>query len=270
MSAFGGAAGSEALPAAQADPPCFRAEDFHLFCAATEVLRGVDLAVPSGRITALIGPSGAGKSMLLRSLNRMHDRVSGLRVAGRLWFHDEEIYAAGLDPVCLRRRIGMVFRRPVVFPASIFDNVAYGPRVHRLEPGPAGLATRVERCLRAAGLWDEVRDGLREPAGRLTGGQQQRLAIARALAVDPEVLLLDEPTATVDPVATARIEDALLRLRGPLTVVLVTHNLAQAARISQQTVFLLDGRVVESGPTEVVFHQPQDSRTEDYLTGRFG
>ncbi len=270
MGALGDLVGPDAPPSAQAAAPCFRAEDFHLFCAGREVLRGVDLVVPSGRITALIGPSGAGKSMLLRSLNRMHDRVAALRVTGRLWFHDEEIYAPGLDPVCLRRRVGMVVRRPVVFPTSVFDNVAYGPRVHRMEPGPAGLATRVERCLRAAGLWDEVRDGLRQPASRLSGGQQQRLAIARALAVDPEVLLLDEPTAAVDPVATARIEDALLRLGAALTVVLVTHNLAQAARISQQTVFLLDGRVVESGPTEAVFHQPRDSRTEDYLTGRFG
>ncbi len=270
MSPFGGAGGLGAVPAGQSAVPCFRAEDFHLFCTAGELLRGVDLVVPGGRITALIGPSGAGKSMLLRSLNRMHDRVAGLRVTGGLWFREQEIYAPDLDPVCLRRRVGMVFRQPVVFPASIFDNVAYGPRVHRLELGPAGLATRVERCLRAAGLWDEVRDVLRQPAGRLTGGQRQRLAIARALAVDPEVLLLDEPTATVDPVATARIEDALLRLRGALTVVVVTHNLAQAARISQQTVFMLEGRVVESGPTEVVFHQPRDTRTEDYLTGRFG
>ena len=249
--------------------PILAAVNFGVRYGARRVLAGVTFAVEPARITAIIGPSGCGKSTFLRSLNRMNDRVPGMRTEGRVLYRDQDIYAPDVDPTMVRRRIGMVFHRPVVFPTSIFDNVAYGPRVHRLEKGGAALAERVERCLRAAGLWEEVRDRLRQPAAALSGGQQQRLAIARALAVDPEVILLDEPTAAVDPVATGRIEETLSGLAERLTIVLVTHNLPQAARISDCTAFFLAGRLIEAGPTAEVFHQPRDPRTESYLTGRF-
>lgn len=263
----GGASGASAADTAA---PVFSAREFHLRYPGLHALRGISLDVAPARITAIIGPSGCGKSTFLRSLNRMNDRIAGIRTEGRILFQGMDIYAPQVDPVALRRRIGMVFQRPVVFPMSIFDNVAYAPRIHRLERNAAGMWTRVERSLRDAGLWDEVKDRLRRPAAALSGGQQQRLAIARALAVDPEVILLDEPTSAVDPVATSRIEDTLARLAGRFTIVLVTHNLGQAARISQHTVFLLSGELVEAGPTDEVFSSPRDSRTERYLTGRFG
>lgn len=253
------------------DPaPLLAARDFHLRYGALHALRGITLDLPAGRITAIVGPSGGGKSTFLRSLNRMNDRVPGVVTGGSILYRGADIYGPRVDPVALRRRIGMVFQRPVAFPMSIFDNVAYGPRIHRLERDAAGLWARVEGCLGAVGLWEEVKDRLRRPAAHLSAGQRQRLAIARALAVDPEVILLDEPTSAVDPVATSRIEDTLGRLAERLTLVLVTHNLQQAARLSDQTVFLLGGELVEAGPTEQVFSRPRDARTEQYLTGRYG
>ncbi len=261
---------AEAATIADGGGAVLSAVDFHLWYPGLHALRGITLDLPPSRITAIIGPSGCGKSTFLRSLNRMNDRIPGIVTQGRILFRGTDIFAPQVDPVALRRRIGMVFQRPVVFPMSIFDNVAYAPRIHRLERTSAGMWVRVERCLRDAGLWDEVKDRLRRPASALSGGQQQRLAIARALAVDPEVILLDEPTSAVDPVATGRIEDTLLRLAGRFSIVIVTHNLGQAARISQHTVFFLGGEVVEAGATEEVFSQPRDTRTEQYLTGRFG
>jgi len=247
-----------------------QAVDFHLHYPGMHALKGISLEVPASQITAVIGPSGCGKSTFLRSLNRMNDRIPGITTLGRVLFRGLDIYAPSVDPVALRRRIGMVFQRPVVFPMSIFENVAYGARIHRLDRTSAGMWARVERCLGDAGLWDEVKDRLRQPAGDLSGGQQQRLVIARALAVDPEVILLDEPTSAIDPVATGRIEDTLVRLAERFTIVIVTHNLQQAARVSQRTVFFLGGQLVEVGPTEEVFSRPRDQRTEAYLTGRFG
>ena len=231
-------------------------------------MAGVDLNIPAQGLTAIIGPSGCGKSTLLRSFNRMNDGVPGMRRSGSVRFAGTDVYAAGVDPAVLRRHIGMVFQRPVVFPMTIFDNVAYGPRLHRLERSVLGLAERVECALRDAGLFAEVKDRLRAAASTLSGGQQQRLAIARALAVDPEVLLLDEPTSVIDPAATAHVEDTLRGLAERLTVVLVTHNLQQAAHISTRVAFLQRGELVECGPTADVFHRPRDRRTEDYLTGR--
>lgn len=247
-----------------------RAEEFRLRYSSQQVLHGITLDVPERRITAIIGPSGCGKSTFLRALNRMNDRIHGIVTEGRILYHGRNIYEPTVDPVALRRRIGMVFQRPVVFPMSVFENVAYAARIHRVERNAVGMAARVERCLWDAGLWDEVRDRLHRPASALSGGQQQRLAIARALAVDPEVILLDEPTSAVDPVATSRIEETLARLADRFTIVIVTHNLGQAARISHQTVFFLDGRLVEAGDTERIFSRPQDPRTEQYLSGRFG
>ena len=250
--------------------PILATADFSVHYGPRPVIRGISLALREQEITAIIGPSGCGKSTFLRSLNRMNERISGLRTEGKVLFRDQDIYAPEVDPVMLRRRIGMVFQKPVVFPMSIFENVAYGPRVHRLERDQRHLAERVERCLVSAGLWEEVKDRLRHPASGLSGGQQQRLAIARALAVDPEVILLDEPTSVVDPVATGRIEETLIKLANRFTIVIVTHNLQQAARLSDTTAFFLEGQLVESGPTAEFFHQPQDPRTESYLTGRFG
>ena len=262
---------AEAAPRSAAEapePPILEVEDLHVWYGGMHALRGVTLAIPRQGLTAVIGPSGCGKSTLLRSFNRMNDRLPGVRIQGRVRFAGVDVYGPGVDPVALRRRIGMVFQRPVVFPMSIFDNVAYGPRIHRLERTARGLAERVERCLVDAGLWEEVRHRLRAPAASLSGGQQQRLAIARALAVDPEVILLDEPTSAIDPVATARIEDTLRRLSARYTIVLVTHNLQQAAHVSTRVAFLQHGELVEYGPTAEVFHHPRDRRTEDYLTGR--
>jgi phosphate transport system ATP-binding protein len=256
-------------PPAEA-PPVIVSTGFHLWYGGLHALKGIDLAIRPRRITAIIGPSGCGKSSFLRSLNRMNDRVPGSRVQGRITFDGEDIYGPGVDVVELRRRVGMVFQKPVAFPMSVYDNVAYGPRLHRLVRSRAELDALVEASLRQAGLWDEVRDGLRRPAAPHSGGQLQRLAIARALAVQPEVILLDEPTSAIDPIGTARIEDTLQQLAGEYTIVLVTHNLQQAARISHRTAFFLAGELVEEGPTDAIFHRPRDRRTEDYLTGRLG
>ncbi len=236
---------------------------------ASVALREVSLRVPPNAVTALIGPSGCGKSTLLRALNRMNDLVPGMRREGRVLLDGEDIYAPGVDTSLLRQRVGMVFQRSNPFPTSIFDNVAYGPRLNGLARG-AALEALVEQALRRAALWDEVKDRLRESALGLSGGQQQRLCIARALANDPEVLLLDEPASALDPQATQRIEELLYELRRGLTIVLVTHNLQQAARASDRTAFLLDGRLVEVEDTSRLFTSPREARTEAFITGRIG
>lgn len=239
------------------------------YYGGTRVLHGIDLDIPDRRVTALIGPSGCGKSTFLRCLNRMNDLIPGARAEGSLTFRGEEIYARGRDVTELRRRIGMVFQKPNLFPMSIYDNVAYGPRLHGVRSRRA-LDETVERSLRAAAIWEEVAGRLRRPALSLSGGQQQRLCIARALAVEPEALLLDEATSALDPISEARIEALLGELKGRYAVVLVTHNMRQAARVSDRTAFFLSGELVEAGSTERLFSMPRDRRTEAYLTGRFG
>ena len=237
---------------------------------ANEVLHGVDLAIPTRRVTAIIGPSGCGKSTFIRCLNRMHELVPGASMSGRVRLDGEDVYAADVDPVLLRRRVGMVFQKPNPFPAmSVADNVLAGLRLtHRLARGEAGGI--VEQALRQAALWDEVKDRLKDPGVGLSGGQQQRLCIARALAVEPDVLLMDEPCSALDPVATARIEDLIHDLRERYTIVIVTHNMQQAARVSDRTAFFLSGDLVEYAETARIFTNPKDARTEDYITGKFG
>lgn len=252
-----------------ADPVILSARGLNFYYGDVRALADIDLDIPRGRVTALIGPSGCGKSTFLRCLNRMNDLIPGARAEGSLTFHGREIYDRRLDVTELRRRVGMVFQKPNLFPMSIYDNVAYGPRLHGIR-GRRALDEAVERSLRAAAIWEEVEHRLRRPALGLSGGQQQRLCIARALAVEPEVLLLDEATSALDPVSTARIEALLGELKGRYTIVLVTHNLSQAARAAERTAFFLNGEVVEYGPTERVFSMPRDHRTEAYLLGRFG
>ena len=220
-------------------------------------------------ITALIGPSGCGKSTFLKTLNRMNDMVPGVKITGNVTFHDEDIFANSVDVTVLRKNIGMVFQKPNPFPMSIYDNVAYGPKLHGNHK-KSELNDLVERSLRGAALWDEVKDRLKKSALGLSGGQQQRLCIARALSVEPDVLLMDEPTSALDPASTMKIEDLMSTLKKDYTVVIVTHNMQQAARISDQTAFFLVGELVEMGRTDEVFSMPQDRRTEDYITGRFG
>jgi phosphate transport system ATP-binding protein len=236
----------------------------------TRAVHGVSLRMPRHRLTALIGPSGCGKSTFIRCLNRLHEEIPGARAEGQVLLEGENIYRRGVDPVLIRRRIGMVFQRPNPFPTmSIYENVASGLLL-------AGVKDRrtldpiVERSLKQAALWDEVKDQLKRTGTRLSGGQQQRLCIARALAIEPPVLLMDEPTSALDPISTARIEELLLELKKSVTVVMVTHNMQQAARISDQTAFFLLGDMVESGPTDAIFTNPKDQRTEQYITGRFG
>lgn len=244
-----------------------RALDFYY--GPVRALSNICLDVPARCITALIGPSGCGKSTFLRCLNRMNDLIPGARAEGSLTFHGREIYARGVDVTALRRRIGMVFQKPNLFPMSIYDNVAYGPRLHGVR-SRAALNETVERSLRSAAIWEEVKNRLRRPALGLSGGQQQRLCIARALAVEPEVLLLDEATSALDPLSTARIETLLGELKTRYTLVLVTHNMQQAARVSDRTAFFLNGELVETGSTDRIFSMPRDRRTEAYLTGHFG
>ena len=247
----------------------FRVENLELYYGDFRALKGIDLAIPEKKITAFIGPSGCGKSTLLKSLNRMNDLVEGCRITGSILLDGEDIYAPGIDTAQLRRRVGMVFQKPNPFPMSIYDNIAYGPRTHGVR-GRAKLDEIVERSLRQAALWDEVRDRLKKPALGLSGGQQQRLCIARALAVEPEVLLMDEPTSALDPISTTKIEELALELREQYTIVIVTHNMQQAVRISDRTAFFLLGEVIEYSDTERMFSNPADKRTEDYITGRFG
>lgn len=243
--------------------------DLDLYYGDFRALRSISLDIPQHRVTALIGPSGCGKSTFLRSLNRMNDMVSGVRIQGKVLLDGQDIYDPGVDVVLLRKRVGMVFQRPNPFPMSIYENVAYGPRIHG-ESRKAALNELVESSLRGAALWDEVKDRLNRSALGLSGGQQQRLCIARTLAVKPEVVLMDEPASALDPISTNKIEDLIRDLREQYTIVIVTHSMQQAARVSDYTAFFLSGQVVEYGETGGVFTNPKDQRTEDYITGRFG
>lgn len=231
-------------------------------------LKNINLDIREREITAFIGPSGCGKSTLLKSINRMNDLVEGCRIEGEIRLDGVDVYRS-MEPSLLRRRVGMVFQKPNPFPMSVYDNIAFGPRTHGIR-SRAKLDELVERSLRSAAIWDELKDRLKKDALGLSGGQQQRLCIARALAVEPEVLLMDEPTSALDPISTGKIEDLALRLRQDYTIVMVTHNMQQAARISDRTAFFLLGEVIEYGETEKLFSLPQDRRTEDYITGRFG
>jgi phosphate transport system ATP-binding protein len=235
----------------------------------TVALDRISLEIPERQVTALIGPSGCGKSTFLRCLNRMNDTIRGVQVEGRVLLDSQDLYAPEVDPVLLRRRVGMVFQKSNPFPKSIFDNVAFGPRVHGLRDAVA-LREVVERSLRQAALWDEVQDRLQGSALELSGGQQQRLCIARALAVEPEVLLMDEPASALDPIATAKVEELIHELKASYTIVIVTHNMQQAARVSDRTAYFYLGRLIEVGPTEQLFTNPSCQETEDYITGRFG
>jgi phosphate transport system ATP-binding protein len=245
------------------------ARGFSVFYRASEAVKRVTLDIPAGQITAIIGPSGCGKSTFLRAINRMNDLVPGCRTAGELLFDGLDIHSPRVDVVALRRRVGMVFQKPNPFPKSVFDNVAYGPRLHD-QINRTRLEEVVGRALVNAALWDEVKDRLHDNAMGLSGGQQQRLCIARALAVDPEILLMDEPTSALDPRATLRVEDLMAELRGRYTIIAVTHNMQQAARVSDRTAFLYEGVLVEYGITKDLFTNPKEKRTEDYITGRFG
>ena len=257
------------IPPPAAGGTHIEAEGFSVFYRAHEAVRQVGIRVARGLVTAIIGPSGCGKSTFLRAINRMNDLIPGCRVAGALRFDGEDVYGDKVDASELRRRIGMVFQKPNPFPKSIYDNVAYGPRLHgRLAKGD--LDDIVESSLRDAALWDEVKDRLDKNALGLSGGQAQRLCLARALAVKPEVLLMDEPTSALDPKATARIEELALQLKGRYTIAIVTHNMQQAARISDLTAFFYEGELVEFADTKTLFTRPSQARTEDYITGRFG
>lgn len=246
-----------------------QAENLNLWYGQNHALHDVCVAVPEHEITAFIGPSGCGKSTFLRTLNRMNDLIPSVRITGRVAYRDQDIYDKAVDPTWLRRQVGMVFQKPNPFPMSIYDNVAYGPRTHGVR-AKAALDEIVENSLRAAAIWDEVKDRLKKSALGLSGGQQQRLCIARALAVEPEVLLMDESTSALDPISTSKIEDLAAELKSKYTVVMVTHNMQQAARVSDNTAFFLLGELVEFGKTEQLFSNPADKRTEDYITGRFG
>ncbi len=243
--------------------------DLCLWYGTTQALKNVNINIAKNSITALIGPSGCGKSTFLKTLNRMNDLVQGVRITGEVRYDGKDIFAPGTDVNELRKNIGMVFQKPNPFPMSVYDNIAYGPRTHGVR-SKAKLDDIVERSLRDAAIWDEVRDRLKKSALGLSGGQQQRLCIARALAVEPDVLLMDEPTSALDPISTSKIEDLAMDLKKKYTIVIVTHNMQQAVRISDYTAFFLLGDLVEYGSTEKMFEQPQDKRTEDYITGRFG
>ena len=244
-------------------------EHLNLWYGSFQALKDINLRLPANEITAFIGPSGCGKSTLLKSLNRMNDLVEGCRIEGTVTLDGEDIFSRKMDVNLLLKRVGMVFQKPNPFPMSIYDNVAYGPRTHGIR-SRVKLDEIVEKSLRGAALWDEVKDRLKKSALGMSGGQQQRLCIARALAVEPEVLLMDEPTSALDPISTSRIEELAMELKKDYTIVMVTHNMQQAARISDKTAFFLLGDMVEFGPTEKIFSMPQDRRTEDYITGRFG
>lgn len=246
-----------------------RVEKLNFFYGAKQALYDINIEVKEKGVTALIGPSGCGKTTFLRVLNRMNDLIANTRLEGRVIIHDEDIYAPSTDVVELRKKVGMVFQQPNPFPKSIFDNIAYGPRIHGLK-NKEQLKEIVEKSLQGAALWDEVKDRLHEPALSLSGGQQQRLCIARVLAVQPTILLMDEPTSAIDPIATQRIEDLIRDLCDRYTIIIVTHNMQQAARISDYTGFFLQGEMMEWGKTSQIFTKPQDQRTEDYITGRFG
>ena len=247
----------------------FTVKDMELYYGSFHALKNVNLNIASGEITAFIGPSGCGKSTFLKSLNRMNDLVEGCRITGDIRLMGEDIYDKNVDVSVLRRRVGMVFQKPNPFPMSVYDNIAYGPRTHGVKK-KAELDEIVEKRLRDAAIWDELKDRLKKSALGLSGGQQQRLCIARALAVKPEVILMDEPTSALDPISTSKIEDLVMDIKKEYTIVMVTHNMQQAVRVSDTTVFFLLGEIIESGATGRMFSVPKDKRTEDYITGRFG
>ncbi|MEW8958878.1 MAG: phosphate ABC transporter ATP-binding protein PstB [Moorella sp. (in: firmicutes)] len=249
---------------------CMKIEDFNAWYGQNHVVKDVNLEVYANQITAIIGPSGCGKSTFIRCLNRLHELIPGARTKGRVFLDGEDIYGANVDAADLRRRVGMVFQKPNPFPTmSIFDNVAVGLRLHGIPSGTT-VEEVVERCLKMVGLWKEVKDRLHVSGAGLSGGQQQRLCIARALAVEPEVLLMDEPCSALDPVSTLKIEELVKELKEKYTIVMVTHNMHQAARVADYTAFFLEGRLIEYGATADVFTNPKDRRTEEYITGRFG
>lgn len=256
--------------AALAKEPKITARDVEVHYGDTHAIKDVNVDIADRAVTAFIGPSGCGKSTFLRCLNRMNDTIDICRVSGRIKIDDEDIYDPKVDPVQLRAKVGMVFQKPNPFPKSIYDNVAYGPRIHGLARGKAALDEIVASSLQKAGLWNEVKDRLDQPGTGMSGGQQQRLCIARAIAVSPEVILMDEPCSALDPIATAKVEELIDELRANFTIVIVTHSMQQAARVSQRTAFFHLGVLVEEGLTEDIFTKPQDKRTQDYITGRFG
>jgi phosphate transport system ATP-binding protein len=251
-------------------PPKMVGDKVSVFYGEKQALYDVDLSIEANQVTSLIGPSGCGKSTFLRSLNRMNDTIDGCRVTGLISLDEEDIYNPSIDVVELRARVGMVFQKPNPFPKSIYENVAYGPRIHGLAHSKADLDEIVVSSIRRAGLWDEVKDRLAEPGTGLSGGQQQRLCIARAIATQPEVLLMDEPCSALDPIATAVIEELIDELREKFTIVIVTHSMQQAARVSQKTAFFHLGKLIEEGKTEDIFTNPVNKKTQDYITGRIG
>lgn len=251
------------------DKTIIESRGLNLYYGDNHALKDISIQIPANKITALIGPSGCGKSTFLKTLNRMNDLVPGVRITGEVFYNDENIYVKDVDVTRLRKQIGMVFQKANPFPMSIYDNIAYGPRTHGVR-GKAKLDDIVERSLRDAAIWDEVKDRLNKSALGLSGGQQQRLCIARALAVEPDILLMDESTSALDPISTSKIEELAMELKNRYTVVMVTHNMQQAVRVSDETAFFLLGELVEFGDTERIFSHPQDKRTEDYITGRFG
>ncbi len=246
-----------------------KVEHLNLHFGEHQVLKDINMEIKSNAVTALIGPSGCGKSTFLKTLNRMQDLVSTVKIEGKITIDGEDIYTKEVDPTLLRKKVGMVFQQPNPFPMSIYDNVAYGPRIHGIK-NKKTLDEIVERSLKDAAIWEEVKDRLKKSALGLSGGQQQRLCIARALAVEPEILLMDEPTSALDPISTTKIEDLMESLKEKYTVIIVTHNMQQAARISDETAFFLIGEMIEFGSTETIFSNPKDKRTENYVTGRFG
>jgi phosphate transport system ATP-binding protein len=259
-----------AEPSPVEHPVCIDVKALNFYYGAKRALETIDIGIPARLVTAFIGPSGCGKSTFLRTLNRMNDIIPGTRVEGKILIEGDDIYGPGTDVVALRRRVGMVFQKSNPFPKSIFENVAYGLRLNGMARNRADLHGRVEASLRAAAIWDEVKDRLHDSALALSGGQQQRLCIARALAVKPDIVLMDEPASALDPIATQRIEELIYQLKTEYTIVIVTHNMQQAARVSDRTAFFWLGKLIEQGPTDRIFTNPNEKLTEDYVTGRFG
>jgi phosphate transport system ATP-binding protein len=257
-------------PDAGQHPVCIDVRALNFYYGQKRALEDISIGIPAKLVTAFIGPSGCGKSTFLRTLNRMNDIIAGTRVEGKVLIEGDDVYGPGMDVVKLRRRVGMVFQKSNPFPKSIFENVAYGLRLNHIATSRADLHARVEESLRSAAIWDEVKDRLHDSALALSGGQQQRLCIARALAVKPEIVLMDEPASALDPIATQRIEELIYQLKAQYTIVIVTHNMQQAARVSDRTAFFWLGRLVEEGPTDRIFTNPHEKLTEDYVTGRFG
>lgn len=257
-------------PNLEAVDPKMNAEGVSVYYGDKQAIKNVSIGIPAKYVTAFIGPSGCGKSTFLRALNRMNDTIPTARVEGEIELDGENIYSSSMDVVQLRARVGMVFQKPNPFPKSIYDNIAYGPRIHGIFEQRADLDEIVENSLRRAGLWDEVKDRLNDPGTALSGGQQQRLCIARAIAVDPEVILMDEPCSALDPIATAKIEELIAELSGRYAIVIVTHSMQQAARVSDRTAFFHLGEIVEYGKTSDIFTNPIEQRTKDYITGRYG